>query len=69
MNIFQKQLIIDGKSLAELPNLEGYVWENEITPPSKVSIEEFENSMGKHKYSNRGQNENNRRTKRSSSKT
>ncbi len=49
MNIFQKQLVMGGKSLAELPDLEGKRYLRPLTPPAKVSIEEFE-SMRKCEY-------------------
>lgn len=43
MNIFQKQLIINNKSLAELPDLFGSYWNYGPLPaPQKVTIEEFE---------------------------
>ena len=42
MNIFQKQLMIGDKSLAELPDLDGKRYARKITPPARVSVEEFE---------------------------
>ena len=41
MNIFQKQLMIGDKSLAELPDLDGKRYARKITPPARVSVEEF----------------------------
>lgn len=46
MNIFQKQLLINGASLASLPDLEGKQRDyGRIEPPAKISAEEFERTM------------------------
>lgn len=42
MNAFQKQLVIGGKSLAELPDLAGKRHASKLVPPAKVSVEELE---------------------------
>lgn len=41
MNLFQKQLMVSGKSLAELPDLDGIVYSRRILTPVRVSVEEF----------------------------
>ena len=45
MNIFEKQLLINGRSLAELPDLEGRCRPEAYGPlaaPQRVTAEEFE---------------------------
>lgn len=48
MNIFQKQLLINGRSLAELADLDGIEKPEPygpIEPPRRISAEEFERDM------------------------
>jgi hypothetical protein len=50
MNVFQRQLLLDGKSLAELADLAGCrrsldYYGGPLTAPQRVSAEEFERTM------------------------
>jgi hypothetical protein len=46
MNIFQKQLLLKGRSLSELPDLSGRRCDyGPLATPQRVTAEEFERTM------------------------